>query len=103
MSSKIPKAGLASESSVDEDIESADAEKGRIALSSGEDVESGMTESDVANDVGWLQEMIQRHRRQNVRNVADKRVERLLAGFAAVQSAVRIDGYLRQKKKKTEP
>jgi hypothetical protein len=55
MSCEIPKAGLASESSIDENVESADAEKSRIPLSTGEDVKGWMIETDVANNIRWLQ------------------------------------------------
>ena len=55
MSCEIPEARLASESSIDENVESADAEKSRIALSTGEDVKGWMIETDVANNIRWLQ------------------------------------------------
>ena len=55
MSCEIPEARLASESSIDENVESADAEKSRIALSTGEDVTGWMIETDVANNIRWLQ------------------------------------------------
>lgn len=96
MSGEIPEAGLASESSIDENVESADAEESRVSLSAWEDVEGWVIEPDVANDVGWLQEMIQRHRRQNVGNVSDKRIDGVLLALrlGGAQSTGRVDGYL---------
>lgn len=63
MSCKVPEARFASESAIDEDVESADAEQGGIPLAPGEDVKRRVAETDVADDVRRLQKMIQRHRR----------------------------------------
>ena len=96
VSGEIPEAGLASEPSVDQDVESADAEQGRVSLSAWEDVEGRVIEADVADDVGRLQEMIQRHRRQNVGNIPDESVDGVLLALrlGGAQPTGRVDGYL---------
>lgn len=94
VSGKVPEAGLPSESAIDQDVESADSEESRISLSSWKNVESRMAESDVADNVRRLQEMIQRHRWKNIRNVADERINGVLARVGSAQSTSRIDGYL---------
>ena len=73
MSSEIPEARLATEPTVDEDIESADSKKCRIALTAREDVEGWMTKSNIAHNITRLEEMIERHRWQRIRDVTDKR------------------------------
>ena len=55
MSTEIPKAGFAAEASIDQQVESINAEQSRVALSAGEDVECGMGKSDVAHHVGRWQ------------------------------------------------
>ena len=72
MTRKVPEARFATESAVYEDVETADAEEGRVSLTARKDVEGRMAESDVADDIGWLQKVPQCHGRQVIRNVAHK-------------------------------
>ena len=55
MAGKVPEAGLTAEASVHEDVEAADAEEGRVALSARKDVEGRVAEADVAHYIARLQ------------------------------------------------
>ena len=72
MPAKVPEASLATEASVDQKIEAVDTEKSRVALSSGEDVESGMTEPDVAHHVRGGQLLLDRLRYQKWIEIVQK-------------------------------
>lgn len=94
MSSKIPEAGLPSKSAIDQNVESADAEQSGISLSAWENVKGRMAEPDVANNVRRFQEMIQRDRWKNIRNVADESINGILTRVGSAQLTGRINGYL---------
>lgn len=92
MAGKVPEARLAAEAAVDEDVEAADAEQGRVALAAGEHVQRRVAESDVAHDVRRLEQVIQRDGRQRVGDVLRESGERGRLGGA--QSISGIDGDL---------
>lgn len=60
MPGKIPEARLSREAPVDEHVEAVDAKKCGITLPAREDIQSRMTESNIADDVGRFHQLIQR-------------------------------------------
>lgn len=88
MPGEIPEAGFPREASVDEHVEPVYSKEGRVALAPGENVESRVTESDVANDVGGLHELVQRLGYEVLSDVACETGDRRDAGG---EDVVRVD------------
>ena len=58
MSGEVPETGLPAEASVDEHIKAINSEQSRVSLTSWEDIQSRMTEPDVADHIRRWQSLL---------------------------------------------
>lgn len=72
MTREVPETGLATKATIDEDIETADAEQGRIALAAREDIQRRVAEPYVTHYVRRFQQLLQSDGRKDVRDVLDE-------------------------------
>lgn len=76
MPGKVPKTGLPCETAVDQHVKTVYAKEGGITLATGEDVQSWMTESYVAHDIGRFHQLVQRLGDEILSNVIGKTGDR---------------------------
>lgn len=90
MSSEVPKAGLSRKATIDEHIKTIDAKECGITLTTGEDVQRGMTEAYVADHIGRFHQLVQSLSYQILFDVVRETRDRRHTGR---KNVIRIDSY----------